>query len=146
MAILVLDHYGKQYKMAKSEEDILQICPSVNNVYVNSKYTISDADYLNLKKNIKFVSGVQNNTIVYQDMVNPDSTKEAMDFFIESKVEALTNALKTMSDGTLKTSYQNSLNTLNSLDTSTFTYPIVGGIEKFLIENGVPNLPHHLEY
>jgi len=140
MAILVLDQYGKVFKIANSEEDIIQICPSVNDVLGYSKYTISDADYLELRKNIKFVSGVENGSLVYEENIHPDSTKEAMDYFVESTIFDTKNTILNMPEGALKTSYQNCVNTLESLDTSTFTYPIVGPLEKFLIENGVPDL------
>jgi hypothetical protein len=140
MAVVILDQYGKLYKIASSEENIIQICSQANNAYKNQKYTVSDADYLELRKNIKFVSGVENGSLVYEETIHPDSTKEAMDYFVESTIFDTKRTIVHMPEGALKTSYQNCVNTLESLDTSTFTYPIVGGLEKFLIENGVPDL------
>lgn len=140
MAYLIHDYNNNVQFIAKTEAN----ARSLFSVYDDWKVkglvkTLTDVEFNSLNNAEKRVQSISADGCVLVDRTTMCLSKEDMDGYIESQILRIKEVLKIgnfTNNTTFKTELENFITTLESVDTSNITYPIIS-LEKYLIDNNI---------
>ena len=118
-------------KIAETEEHLNNLNIIKENYVIK---IISDSDFNNIKNNTKEILSVDGDNITYKEVM-PTATidsKEDFDNRTQYNIKLITKLLNNSTNSVFKSLYEDYLETLNNLDSTTITFPLNQKYEQYL--------------
>ena len=123
------------YNIAESESDL-------NNLnFIKTDYLIIDVDqlsFLNIKNNVKYFQGIENNIITYGDLTN-NFTQDSLKNYILKFKKNIQDYIDSNSNHALLERWKNYYNQLDSLNLNNINFPLTKSLEQYFNDLGQPS-------
>ena len=123
------------YKIAENESDL-------NNLnFIKTDYLIIDVDqlsFLNIKNNVKYFQGIENNIITYGDLTN-NFTQDSLKNYILKFKKNIQDYIDSNSNHALLERWKNYYNQLDSLNLNNINFPLTKSLEQYFNDLGQPS-------
>lgn len=139
MAYIIFETNNTPVRIAQDQNDlaVLGNYKLYQNGLSGKIVTIPNEDFLALQNDEKHILGLNGEQVVYE---TNNSTVIANESEMKQAIEMCINETKTRhynSSSSLYTKQQNYLNALQSIDTSSITYPLNQSVNQYLISQGI---------